>query len=101
MPDMVMPLRVIDVSIGGCALVVPHDVPPLEPGTLITGVRVELDAETRFETGLQLQHVTSLMAGPKAVRVGCEWRQLGGNAERALQRYIDQTQKRRRLLSLD
>jgi hypothetical protein len=32
--------------------------------------------------------------------VGCEWRQLAGHAERVLQRWIDQAQKRRRLLAL-
>lgn len=101
MPDMLMPLRVIDVSIGGCALLVPADVPPLEPGIRVAGVRIELDTETRFEATLQLQHVTSILPGQRGVRVGCEWVRLGGGAERSLQRYIDQTQKRRRLLSLD
>jgi hypothetical protein len=34
------------------------------------------------------------------VRLGCEWQRLGGAAERTLQRWIDQAQKRRRMLSL-
>ena len=101
LPDMLLPLRVIDVSIGGCALFVGHDVPPLEPGTRLASVRIELDADTRFETGLQLQHVTHIQPGQRGVRIGCEWADLPRPAERTLQRYIDQTQKRRRLLSLD
>jgi c-di-GMP-binding flagellar brake protein YcgR len=101
LPDMLLPLRVIDVSIGGCALLVGHDVPPLQPGTQLASVRVELDADTRFETGLQLQHVTDIQPGARAVRIGCAWERLSPAAERTLQRYIDQTQKRRRLLSLD
>jgi c-di-GMP-binding flagellar brake protein YcgR len=101
MPDMLLPLRVIDVSIGGCALFVAHDVPPLMPGTRLANVRIELDADTRFETGLQLQHVTDIQPGQRGVRIGCEWAALPRAAERTLQRYIDQTQKRRRLLSLD
>jgi c-di-GMP-binding flagellar brake protein YcgR len=100
LPDMVLPLRVIDVSIGGCALFVPHDVPELRPGTVVAGVRLELDPDTRFETGLQLQHVTAIQPGQHGVRIGCEWVRLPSSAERVLQRYIDQTQKRRRLLSL-
>ena len=28
MPDMQLELRVLDVSIGGCALWLPHDLPP-------------------------------------------------------------------------
>jgi c-di-GMP-binding flagellar brake protein YcgR len=101
MPDMLLPLRVLDVSAGGCALFVPQDVPPLEPGTRLGGVRIELDADTRFDTGLCLQHVTAIQPAQRGVRLGCEWLQLPPSAERALQRYIDQTQKRRRLLSLD
>jgi c-di-GMP-binding flagellar brake protein YcgR len=97
---MLLPLRVIDVSIGGCALFVPNDVPPLQPGTALTSVRIELDPDTRFETGLQLQHVTAIQPGQRGVRIGCEWMRLPASAERTLQRYIDQTQKRRRLLSL-
>jgi c-di-GMP-binding flagellar brake protein YcgR len=104
LPDMTLLLRVIDVSIGGCALFVGADVPSLPPGTRIDGVWIELDGDTRFEVDLLLHHVTSLggAAGdPGGVRVGCEWDGLCGDAERALQRYIDQTQKRRRLLTLD
>jgi flagellar brake protein len=101
LPDMLLPLRVIDVSIGGCALLVGHDVPPLQPGTRVAGVRIELDAETRFDCGLQLQHVTDIDPGAPGVRLGCAWDRLPAAAERTLQRYIDQTQKRRRLLSLD
>jgi c-di-GMP-binding flagellar brake protein YcgR len=100
-PDMRLSLRVLDVSIGGCALWFPHDLPPLQAGTRISEVTVELDSDTRFTTTLQLQHVTSLGAADSGVRLGCEWKNLGGAAERVLQRWIDQMQKRRRLLSLD
>jgi c-di-GMP-binding flagellar brake protein YcgR len=101
LPEMLLSLRVIDVSIGGCALFVPNDVPPLQPGTGLGSVRIELDPDTRFETSLQLQHVTAIQPGQRGVRIGCEWVRLSASAERVLQRYIDQTQKRRRLLSLD
>jgi len=101
LPDMPLALRVLDVSIGGCALFLPTDVPAIDPGTEIGSARIELDAATRFEVGLHLQHVTSILPGQRGVRIGCEWTHLSGSAERALQRYIDQTQKHRRLLSLD
>jgi len=100
-PDMLLSLRVLDVSIGGCALFVPHDVPSLEPGLALQAVRVELDGETRFIATLQTQHVATIPPGNGGLRVGCEWQGLDSVAERSLQRYIDQTQKRRRLLSLD
>jgi c-di-GMP-binding flagellar brake protein YcgR len=100
-PDMTLSLRVLDVSTGGCALFLPDDVPALSPGVRVHKVRIELDPNTRFEAGLQLCHVTSLNPQSHGVRLGCELLQLGGEAQRTLQRYIDQTQKRRRLLSLD
>ena len=101
MPDMRLALRVVDVSIGGCALLLPSDVPPLPLGSLVQGVMFELDGDTRFDASLRLQHVTSIAQLSSGVRLGCEFQGLASVAERTLQRYIDQTQKRRRLLSLD
>ena len=100
LPDMTVTLRVVDVSIGGCCLLMADDVPPLQAGTRIAGVRVELDADTHFEAWVELQHVTAISQQEGAVRLGCEWADLQGAAERSLQRYIDQTQKRHRLLDL-
>jgi flagellar brake protein len=101
MPDMQLSLRVLDVSAGGCALWLPMDVPTLQAGTRLAEVVVELDELTRFTAALTLQHVTVLQAGDRGVRLGCAWQPLSGAAERTLQRWIDQAQKRRRLLSLD
>ena len=107
MPEMALALRVIDVSIGGCALWLPADVPPLQAGTRFGDIRMELDAETQFAAAATLHHVSSLSSGERnaagndrGVRLGCEWHGLGGSAERVLQRWIDQAQKRRRLLTL-
>ena len=114
LPEMTLALRVLDVSIGGCALWLPGDVPPLQAGTRLGELRVELDAETRFSAPATLQHITSLGEGPNAghgegqntsqngvhsgVRIGCEWLALPGSAERVLQRWIDRAQQRQRLL---
>jgi c-di-GMP-binding flagellar brake protein YcgR len=100
-PDMSLALRVLDVSIGGCALLQPKDVPALSPGVVLPGVRLSLDEETSFSCGLRLHHVTSTGGESGAVRLGCEIVGLGGLSERALQRYIDQTQKRRRMMALE
>jgi c-di-GMP-binding flagellar brake protein YcgR len=100
-PDMTLTLRVLDVSIGGCAVWLPNDVPPLAPGVRTQRVRIELDGDLRFDSTLVVHHVTSLGPNANGVRLGCEFLQLESAAERALQRYIDQTQKRRRLLTLD
>jgi c-di-GMP-binding flagellar brake protein YcgR len=105
LPDMQLALRVLDVSIGGCALWCPHDVPPLQAGTRISDVTVDLGPDSRFQASVSIQHVSSSggATGDSSggVRLGCEWVQLSGSAERVLQRWIDQAQKRRRMLSLD
>ena len=100
-PDMQLALRILDVSIGGCALFLPNDVPTLDAGVLMNGVIMDLDADTRVHTGLRLQHVTSLNPESGGVRLGCEMVAPGSEGLRALQRYIDQTQKRRRMLGVD
>ncbi len=99
--EMQLALRVIDVSIGGCALFLPDDVPPMQPGMVMNQVQLDLDADTRVMANLRLQHVSVLNAEARGARLGCEFLQLGADGERTLQRFIDQTQKRRRLMSLE
>lgn len=99
--DMHLSLRILDVSLSGCALFLPDDVPALDPGVLMNSVHIDLDADTHFSANLRLQHITALNAEAQGTRLGCELVNMARDAERALQRYIDQTQKRRRLMSLD
>jgi len=100
-PDMSLALRVLDVSVGGCALLLPSNVPPLQPGAVIKGVRLSLDPDTVVDLALMLHHVTSTGAENGSVRLGCGFAAMSGSGERALQKYIDQTQKRRRMMALD
>jgi flagellar brake protein len=87
MPDMQLNLRVLDV------------VPPLQPGTRFQRVRVDLDADTRFHASIVLHHVAG-STHSNGLRLGCEWVDMDAAAQRALQRFIDSTQKRRHFLSL-
>ena len=109
-PDMSLALRVLDVSSGGCALRLPDDVPTLAPGTRIAGVTIELDVNTRLRVDLTLLHLTQLGitqegahgeegSGPVkcSARLGCEWHLGRPDDARALQRWIDQAQRRQRL----
>jgi c-di-GMP-binding flagellar brake protein YcgR len=100
-PEMQLALRVLDVSLNGCALLLPENVPALVPGVLINDVRIELDLNTHFETALRLQHLTDIQPDSHGVRLGCEMAGLGPEARRTLQRYIDHTQKWRRFMALD
>jgi c-di-GMP-binding flagellar brake protein YcgR len=94
-------LRIIDVSIGGCALFLGDDMPAMQPGLLLERVQVDLDADTRFHTTMRLHHVTRVNAQARGMRLGFEFVYASGEAMRALQRFIDQTQKRGKLLTLD
>lgn len=99
--EMRLSLRLLNVSIGGCALFLPENVPAMRPGQVLNQVQLDLDADTRIVVALRLQHVTSLSSESRGVRLGCEFLRADSNTLRALQRFIDQTQKRGRLLSLD
>ncbi len=101
MPEMALTLRVLDLSLGGCALWCPSDVPPLQAGTRLGEIAIELDATTRFVAAATLAHVSSLGHHDRGVRIGCEWQNLPPMAERALQRWIDAAQRRRRLMALE
>jgi len=97
-------LRVLDVSMGGMALLLPA--PPIaspddgsngtpEVGTIFDA-HVELDRHTHFKARLRLQHVgvgDESLGAP----MGCAFTQLSPDAQRLLQLYIDQTQKLSRL----
>lgn len=100
MPEITLQLRVLDISAGGCALLLPRDMPELRPGVLVHDARMQLDDETEFFVSVQLQHISSLPAQEQGLRIGCEWHRPSAAATRALQRYVDLTQKRRRLMSL-
>jgi c-di-GMP-binding flagellar brake protein YcgR len=101
MPEMRLDLRVLDVSLGGCALFLPLSMPGVQPGIRIQGVSLTLDTDTQFVTSLVLHHVTSIQPQITGVRLGCEFGSLAPADSRLLQRYIDNTQKRRRMLALD
>jgi c-di-GMP-binding flagellar brake protein YcgR len=100
-PSTELRLRVLDVSIGGIALLLTEDVPLLDRGTVLPDAVLELDADTRVHTALRIQHATASQGEMPGTRLGCEMLRTNGDGLRQLQRYIDQTQKRKRLLSLD
>jgi c-di-GMP-binding flagellar brake protein YcgR len=94
-------LRVLDVSVGGCALLLPPDAQPIEPGTPIDAVRLELDADTLFVAPLVVQHVSGGFGSTsRGSRLGCSFARLDGTSQRSLQRSIDLTQRREKFLLL-
>lgn len=98
-PELSVALRVLDVSEGGCGLLVPPETPPIRAGSVMQQVRFELDTEARFVATVTVRHVAEIRGGG-GVRLGCEWEGLEVAGRKALQRYIEMMQKRRRLMSL-
>lgn len=98
--DAAVELRLLDVSLGGCSLLLPADLPPVTVGELFNRVVIDLDPMTRVETGLRVQHVSPLGPDAPGVRLGCAFHSLGGESLRTLQRYLDQSQRQRRFMSL-
>lgn len=95
-------LRVLDLSIGGLALALPRDFPALAPGQVAEGLMLELDRISALRITL-LPHHASPISGDAGgtLQLGCSFVELDAQAGRSLQVYVDQTQKRRRLLKLD
>ncbi|MCE4554854.1 flagellar brake protein [Roseateles cellulosilyticus] len=95
-------LRVLDISIGGLALALPADVSPLPDGRTSEGLVLELDRMTALRIALLPHHTSPIAGDPHGMRqLGCAFVDLDAAASRSLQVYVDQTQKRRRLLKLD
>lgn len=103
MPDIQLSLRVLDVSIGGCSLWLPHDLPTLQAGTELARVAVQLDSNTAFSAAITVQYISALSQAEGAthgVRLGCAWEPLTAGGKRQLQGWVDQIQRRQRMLSL-
>lgn len=94
--------RVCDVSVGGVGLqLLPaHELGGV--GELHESLTLELDRTTQLPIKLCVQHIElGHLDGQPHRHVGCAFTELEPNVARALQVYVDQTQKRRRLLRVE
>jgi c-di-GMP-binding flagellar brake protein YcgR len=98
-PELALQLRVLDVSITGLALLLPPGTPEIAAGETLARVQVELERDSHFEATLKLQHLSSGGPGTDGIRLGCAFTAMPDGAERALQSFIDLTQKRQRLMA--
>jgi c-di-GMP-binding flagellar brake protein YcgR len=98
-PDTLRVLRVFDLSHGGVALHLRPGEPALPVGTHLAAAALVLDPSTVVQVALRVVHATPMGEdGREGLRLGCEIEGLSGVASRTLQRYIDRTQKRQRML---
>ena len=93
-------LRILDVSMGGCALFLPCTASPVAAGTVVRDAQLDLDVSVRVQTDLRIQHVSELNVEGTGVKLGCQFINANSNSLRNLQNYIQQTQKRARLVPL-
>ncbi len=94
-------LRVLDISVGGVALQLHTGFTPMATGELLKHLVLELDRSTSLRVNLQAQHLSEQFHdGVVHAQLGCAFVDLDPDANRSLQVYVDQTQKRRRLLKL-
>jgi len=96
-PGLPALLRVLDVSAGGCALFLPQDAPPIEAGTVLRGVVLDLEVNVHVQTDLRVQHVYAQSDSTAWSKLGCQFLNPTSSSLRNLHHYIAQTQKRTRL----
>ena len=94
-PATILTLRVLDISLGGVACLLPDNLPPMPGGSTARDCLLTLDDETTLEVDMVIHHVSVINPEARGARLGCELINLRGSDERALQNYINQTQKRR------
>jgi c-di-GMP-binding flagellar brake protein YcgR len=87
-------LPVLDMSHGGMSLRLADDQPAVAGGTMFDGV-LELDGMLQVKLRLRVARVAA-----DGRQLGCEITEVAPQDARALQRYIDHTQRRRRMLML-
>lgn len=94
-PATPLVLPILDLGLGGCALLQPHGQPPLPPGDFIPGARLELDGHTRLELTLELLHVTCMSDCGVGVRLGCRFVDVDAATLDTLRRYLERAQEQR------
>lgn len=82
-------LRVLDISVGGLAVLTYPEKFDVAAGTVIEACQLDLPGVGGFSVGLRVCHVDVLPRDEKARRCGCEFVQLAPAARLTLQRYIN------------
>jgi c-di-GMP-binding flagellar brake protein YcgR len=84
---------VLDISLGGCSLLLPQRCRCPETGDTLKAAKVDLAPGVRWTVELQVRSVASSVAHGDH-RLGCSWPSLGGAEQRLLQRFVDDAQRR-------
>lgn len=93
--------KLVDLSIGGCSIHLPPDAPAVAEGATLPNVQIDLSPDLRIVTGLVVRRVFPMKDDKGAdigKRLGVGWTKTDGQMERTLQLYIDQVQRRQRMM---
>jgi hypothetical protein len=71
----------------------------LDAGITLRHCQLILDEETQLDADLVVHHISVMNPDTQGARLGCQLLNLHGMDERALQHYVNQTQKRRHALA--
>lgn len=89
-------LQVIDLSVGGVAVLTRPGKLALSVGQLLQDCYLDLPGTGQLTVGLRVTHVEAVPHDPQASRCGCELLQLSPQARMLLQRYINRIDAERR-----
>lgn len=94
---------VVDISIGGIGVVLPHTETAIEKGMTFQGCHLELPDIGNISATLIIRSVfeTTLRNGQPSKRAGCEFVDLSANMQSMIQRYIIKIERERRAMQLD
>jgi c-di-GMP-binding flagellar brake protein YcgR len=82
-------LRLLDISVGGMALLTYPEKFDLTAGTTIEGCYLDLPGVGSVGVAVRIRHVDAVPRDEKARRAGCEFVSLAPQARLALQRYVN------------
>ena len=107
-PDYRARLRVLNLSVEGCALWLPRGDLPLAPDQLLRQVELRLDEESTITADLRVRYLslntdgmtTLPMGEAEGLRVGCRWGQLPAADANLLEAWIRVGKRRRDLVHL-
>lgn len=93
-------MKVLDLSLTGCALWKPAGTLGLQPGAELRSVELELSEDQMLFTDMRVQHVTVQTKSPAGSRIGCAWVDLSDSAKATLTDWIQPGRRRQQLVSL-
>ena len=83
-------LRVLDISIGGLAVLTYPEKIDLSAGVLIEGCQLDLPGVGGASVSLRVRHVDTVPRDEKARRCGCEFVKMAPSVQLMLARYVNQ-----------